>query len=228
MIIGAPSFSAQTQTSTDPPQKHALFSVLMADCGDCLPFKVPLLIALGVVGFFCYEAFLFIPTVARHYNYILARMTVLRMEVFPRHCCHLACFCVEVENLSAESCDAMRSRSEALSPVICSTNTSACPPTGSAAVCNAGPFCCDSCNATCLVMPLAVALPANVPAPSAVVAAPAAGMWRRASAVSSAILASEQTFPLPSMTGTALPVRPTSPTTSPTTLWTRKATPMTS
>ncbi|KAH7441408.1 hypothetical protein KP509_03G037300 [Ceratopteris richardii] len=138
----------------------------MADRWEILGFMIVVSLPLGGLAFFSYEAFLFIPTIARHYNYIPARMTVLQMDVFPRHCCHLACFCDEVDNPSAENCDAMRRRSEALSPVICSTNTSACPPTGSAAVCNAGPFCCDSCNATCLVMPPAVAPSCKCPCPT--------------------------------------------------------------
>ncbi|KAH7441410.1 hypothetical protein KP509_03G037500 [Ceratopteris richardii] len=138
----------------------------MAGCAMNLILMIIIVfVALGVPASFSFVASVFIPSIARNYNYIPARMTVLQTNVFPRQCCHLACFCVEVDDPSAENCDAMRRRSEALSPVICSTNTSACPPTGSAAVCNAGPLCCDSCNTTCLAMSPAEAPPCKCPCP---------------------------------------------------------------
>ncbi|KAH7441409.1 hypothetical protein KP509_03G037400 [Ceratopteris richardii] len=137
----------------------------MADCGMYCARMFGLCVCLAFLAVVSYMAYVMIPIIARDYNSIPARMTVLQIAVSPRHCCHLACFCVEVDNPSAESCDAMERRSEELSPAICLTNASACPPTGSAAVCTAGPFCCGSCNATCLVMPPADAPPCKCPCP---------------------------------------------------------------
>ncbi|KAI5073945.1 hypothetical protein GOP47_0011958 [Adiantum capillus-veneris] len=123
----------------------------MADCFGVTWGFLMLCIPVGLLVFFAYEAHVFIPSITRAYNYVPARMTVHQIDLSSRHCCYLVCFCDEVDDAKAETCSAMKSRTEALSPALCPTSngSSLCPPTGSAAVCNDGPFCCTSCNNTC-------------------------------------------------------------------------------
>lgn len=122
----------------------------MVDAGTAIGAIIVVAIPLGILVFFAYEAHVFIPSIARAYNYVPASMTVRHIDFAPQYCCHLVCFCDEVDNDKAEKCSALQDRSQALSPLQCSSsNSSTCPPTGAAAVCNNGPYCCPSCNYTC-------------------------------------------------------------------------------